>query len=96
MIDVPLLVFTIHIGDNLLSRGAKKQTIVSRSTTEAKYHELTSTTIELMWFMSLLKSIGYCPLSPKLYYDNISAINMAKNLVFHHCTKHIKINMHFV
>lgn len=45
--------------------------------------------------MHLLKNIGYC-VPPALYYDNISAIHMAKNPVFHHCTKHIKIDVHFV
>jgi len=49
-----------------------------------------------MWFMNLLKSIGYCFSPPKLYYDNISAITMAKNLVFHHRTKHIEIDVHFI
>ena len=84
------------MGANLLSWGAKKQATVSRSTAEAKYHALASTTVELMWFINLLKSIGYCLPSPKLYCDNISAITMAKNLVFHHRTKHIEIDVHFV
>jgi len=46
--------------------------------------------------MNLLQSIGYCLPPPKLYCDNISAITMAKNLVFHHRTKHIEIDVHFV
>jgi hypothetical protein len=40
----------------LLSRGAKKQATMSRSTAEAKYHALASTTTEIMWFILLLKS----------------------------------------
>jgi ATP sulfurylase len=46
--------------------------------------------------MNLLKSIGYCLPPPKLYCDNINAITMAKNPVFHHCTKHIEIDVHFL
>jgi hypothetical protein len=46
--------------------------------------------------MNLLQSIGYCLLRLRLYYDNISAIIMAKNIVFHHQTKHIEIDIHFV
>jgi len=49
-----------------------------------------------MWFMNLLQSIGYCLPPPKLYCDNISAITMVKNPVFHHRTKHIEIDVHFV
>ncbi|KAF5475228.1 hypothetical protein F2P56_007058 [Juglans regia] len=88
--------FAIYMGDNLLSWGAKKQATVSRSTSEAKYHALASTIAKLMWFMHLLKSISYLIHAPTLYCDNISAINMAKNPVFHHRTKHIQIDIHFV
>lgn len=88
--------FAIYMGNNLLSWGAKKQATVSRSTAEAEYRALASTTAELMWFMNLLQSIGYHLPPPKLYCDNISAVTMAKNPVFHHRTKHIEIDVHFV
>ena len=88
--------FAIYMGNNLLLWGVKKQAIVSRSTAEAKYRALASTTTKLMWFMNLLQSIGYCLPPPKLYYDNISAVTIAKNPVFHHRTKHIEIDVHFV
>jgi hypothetical protein len=84
------------MGANLLSWSARKQATISRSTAEAEYHALASTTAELMWFMNLLKSIGYCLPPPKLYCDNISAITMAKNPVFYHRTKHIEIDVHFL
>jgi hypothetical protein len=88
--------FAIYMGANLLSWSAKKQATVSHSTAEVEYHALASTTAKLMWFMNLLKSIGYCLPPPKLYCDNISAITMAKNPVFHHRTKHIEIDVHFL
>lgn len=69
---------------------------MSRSTTKAEYHALASTTTELIWFMHLLKNIGHCVPPPALYCDNISAIHMVKNPVFHHRTKHIKIDVHFI
>ena len=69
---------------------------MSRSTAEAEYRALASTTVELMWFVHLLNTIGHCVPSPQLYCDNISAIHMAKNPVFHHRTKHIEIDVHFV
>ena len=33
---------------------------------------------------------------PDLYYDNVNACYMAKNLVFHARTKHIEIDLHFI
>ena len=69
---------------------------MSRSTAEAEYRTLASTTAKLMWFVHLLNTIGHCVPSPQLFYDNISAIHMAKNPVFHHRTKHIEIDVHFV
>jgi len=36
------------------------------------------------------------PAIPFLWYDNISAYHMAKNLVFHARTKHIEIDLHFI
>jgi hypothetical protein len=48
--------FAIYMSDNLLSWGAKKQATVSRSSVEAKYRALASTTTKLLWFIHLLKA----------------------------------------
>lgn len=81
---------------NLLSWSAKKQVTVARSKAEVEYYALASTMAKLMWFMHLLKSIGYNLPLPLLHLDNISALSMAKNLVFHYRTKFIEIDVHFV
>lgn len=70
--------------------------MVSRSTAEVEYRALASITAKLMWFVHLLKNIGFSIPPLKLYCDNISAIHMAKNPVFHQRTKHIEIDVHFV
>lgn len=44
--------FAIYIGDELLSKGAKKQSTLSRSMDEAKYHVLASTLAKFMCFMN--------------------------------------------
>lgn len=36
---------------------SKKQTIVSKSSTEAEYRVLSSTILELMWLLGLLKEV---------------------------------------
>lgn len=80
------------MGPNLLSWSAKKQVMVARSMAEAEYRALASTMAELMWFMHLLMSTGYNLPLPILHL----ALSMAKNLVFHHHTKHIEIDVHFM
>ena len=69
---------------------------MSRSTAEAKYRVLASTTGELMWCVHLIKNIGYCVPLSTLYNDNINAIHIAKNPMFYHHTKHLEIDVHFV
>jgi hypothetical protein len=71
--------------------------MVSRSSTEAKYHSLAMTTSEILWFQSLLTELG-CTSSqiPVLLCDNLGATFLAANPVFHARTKHIELDFHFV
>lgn len=88
--------FGIFIGPNLISWRAKKQATISRPTVEAEYRSIAFTTAELMWYVDLFQSLGHSVPIPILHCDNKSAINIAKNLVFHHRTKHIEIDVHCV
>lgn len=47
------------MGDNLFSWRAKKHANIYNFTNEAEYRVLATITIELMWFMHILKSINY-------------------------------------
>jgi hypothetical protein len=89
--------FAIFLGNCLVSWSAKKQAIVSRSSTEAEYRALALTTAELFWIRMLFKDIGISlPSIPLLWCDNVSAIALASNPVFHARTKHIEVDYHFV
>uniref|UniRef100_A0A3Q7EWH3 Reverse transcriptase Ty1/copia-type domain-containing protein n=1 Tax=Solanum lycopersicum TaxID=4081 RepID=A0A3Q7EWH3_SOLLC len=56
------------------SQTSKKQSTVSRSSVEAEYRALASTTSEMTWFMYLLHDLGVFLRSvPTLYCDNMSA-----------------------
>ncbi|CAL8131835.1 unnamed protein product [Prunus armeniaca] len=87
----------IFLGPNLLTWTAKKQSTVSRSSTEAEYRALANTAAEIRWFGYLFRELGI-PLhsAPCIYVDNISAIYMAANPIFHARTRHIEIDYHFV
>ena len=85
------------LGDSLIFWRSKKQTVVARSSTEAKYRALTITTAELTWLCWLLCDLGVdCSTATKLHCDNRSVIQIAYNDVFYERTKHIKIDCHFI
>uniref|UniRef100_A0A2N9J5L1 Uncharacterized protein n=1 Tax=Fagus sylvatica TaxID=28930 RepID=A0A2N9J5L1_FAGSY len=68
-----------------------------RSTTEAEYRALADTTSELLWLRWLLQDLGVSTSSATpIYCDNRSAIQIARNDVFHERTKHIEIDCHLV
>ncbi|CAJ2651271.1 unnamed protein product [Trifolium pratense] len=87
--------FCIFLGDSLISWKSKKQDIVSRSSTEAEYRAMATTTSGIVWLRWLLSDMGV-PLSKPtpMYCDNKSAIQIAHNSVFHERTKHIEIDCH--
>jgi hypothetical protein len=89
--------YAVFLGDNLVSWSAKRQTVVSRSSAEAKYRAITNGVTEATWLRQLLHELqtppSWCTL---VYYDNISAVYLSTNPVQHQHTKHVKIDLHFV
>ncbi|PKU64415.1 putative mitochondrial protein [Dendrobium catenatum] len=85
------------IGPNLLSWPVKKQITVAKSSTEAEYRALSAATSEVIWLRRLAAELHLDQSSPTLIHcDNISAIAIAKNLIFHARTKHIEIDFQFI
>lgn len=89
--------YCIYFGKNPILWSAKKQTTIARSSTEAEYHALALTTVELMWLTMILKELRI-PLTskPVIWCDNLSAIALTSNPVFHTRTKHIELDCHFI
>ena len=64
---------------------------------ESKYSALASIANELSWLRQVLKDLGiFLSHPPKLWCDNVSAMSIASNPVFHACTKHMEVDYHFV
>jgi hypothetical protein len=85
------------LGTSLISWHTKKQTIVSRSSSEAEYRALGSATCEIQWLLYLLADLKVtCDHIPVMYCDNQSALHVAANPVFHERTKHLEIDCHIV
>uniref|UniRef100_A0A2N9J9M1 Integrase catalytic domain-containing protein n=1 Tax=Fagus sylvatica TaxID=28930 RepID=A0A2N9J9M1_FAGSY len=89
--------YLVYLGSNPITWSAKKQPTVSRSSTESEYRALAIASAELCWIRTLLKDLGiYLSHTPILWCDNVSALAIASNPVFHARTKHIEVDFHFV
>ena len=87
----------VFLGNSPITWFAKKQCTMSRSSIEAEYRALASTTAELYWIRMLLRDFDiFLPQPPLLWCDNVSTLAIASNPVFHARTKHIEVDYHFV
>ncbi|CAN6727335.1 unnamed protein product [Malus baccata var. baccata] len=89
--------FVVFLDSNPISWSSKKQHTVSRSSTEAEYRAMATTTAEVVWLQQLLQDLHLDISSPpSLHCDNVSAMALATNPVLHSKAKHIEVDCHFV
>jgi hypothetical protein len=88
--------YLIYFGPNIISWSWKKQPIVAKSSTEAEYRTIATTTQELMWIQNLLQELQIPLTPPTIFSDNIGATYLCVNPVFHSRMKHVAIDYHFV
>ncbi|XP_023771562.1 uncharacterized mitochondrial protein AtMg00810-like [Lactuca sativa] len=83
--------FLVYFGNSLVSWKSKKQSTVSRSSTESEYRALGFVACEIIWILKLLFDFGINGLTPvNVFCDNESAVKLALNPVFHEKTKHFE------
>lgn len=71
--------------------------MVSRSSAEAEYRSMATTTCEVTWLLFLLKDLHVKHDKPILLYcDNQTTLHIVANPVFHERSKHIKADCHIV
>ena len=89
--------YCVYLGNNLISWSYKKQTVVTKSSTQSEYRALATGASEITWLKSLFLEMRVCCVErPTIWCDNMSATKLAKNLVFHSRTKHVEIDVHFI
>jgi hypothetical protein len=81
--------YIFTVGGTTISWISKLQKVVALSTTEAEYVVATEDSKEMIWLQRFMEELGKKQENSRLYCDNESAIDLAKNSTFHSKTKHI-------
>ncbi|KAI5312565.1 hypothetical protein L3X38_041738 [Prunus dulcis] len=87
----------VFLDCNPISWQSKKQGSMSRSSTEAEYRALANTAADLSWIRQVFLDLKmFLPDAPIMYCDNLSALALSSNPVYHSRIKHLDIDFHFV
>lgn len=86
-----------YLNDSLITWVSQKQRCVALSSCEAEFMAATAAACQAIWIRNVLNQITDEEIGPVvLFVDNKSAIDLAKNPVFHGRRKHINIRYHFI
>lgn len=86
-----------YLNESVVTWVSQKQRCVALSSCEAEFMAASAAACQAIWLRKLLTQVTGEFIGPVvLYIDNKSAINLAKNPVFHGRSKHIDIRFHFI
>ncbi|CAL8990096.1 unnamed protein product [Prunus brigantina] len=92
-----LIAISLFYCPNPISWQSKKQPYVSQSSTKAEYRALAHTSADISWIRHVLQDLKVLlPQQPILHSDNLSALALSSNPVYHSRIKHLDVNYHFV
>ena len=84
-------------GGNLVTWRSKKQSVVSKSSTEAEFRAMSKGIDEVMWIKHLLEELKISYIKPiTIRCDNKSAISIAHDPVYHDRMKHVNIDRFYI
>lgn len=88
---------SFYLNESLITWVSQKQRCVALSSCEAEFMAATATACQGIWLHRLLSQIADVRAGPVvIYIDNKSAIDLARNPVFHGRSKHIDVRYHFI
>lgn len=86
-----------YLNESMITWMSQKQRCVALSFCEAEFMAATATACQGIWLRNVLCQITGKSIGPvTICIDNKSAIDLAKNPVFHGRSKHIDIRYHFI
>ena len=89
--------YAFLVNGGAVSWSAKRQELISLSTTESEYIAATYAAKEALWLRQLiLQLFGIILDATTLFSDNQSAIALTKEHQYHARTKHIDVRFHFI
>ena len=89
--------YVVFLGQTPISWKSSKQRTVAHSSTEAEYKALVDGTAEVIWLQYLLRDLQILStFTPTLWCDNLGAIYLSANPIFHARTKHVEVDYHFI
>ncbi|MCO5550600.1 hypothetical protein L7F22_065452 [Adiantum nelumboides] len=91
-----MLGYVFKMARGAVSWRSRLQTCVTQSTTEAEYVAASEACKEAIWLGRLVTDLGIKEETPMLHCDSQSAIQLARNPVYHSKTKHVDVKYHFI
>ena len=89
--------YVAMLGGRSITWSSKKQRTVALSTTETEYIALMEGTKQLVWLRRFLTDLGFNQSQPtSIRSDNLGAITLSHDVLYHARTKHINIVYHFI
>ncbi|KAG8492601.1 hypothetical protein CXB51_010050 [Gossypium anomalum] len=89
--------YAFTLGSTMFCWSSKKQSIVAQSTAEAEYVAAAGAVNQAIWLRKILGDLNlYQKEATDIYCDNMPAVAIAKNPIFHGRTKHFNIKLHVV
>ena len=89
--------YCTFLGGNLVTWRSKKQSLISKSSTEAEFRAMSKGIDEVMWIQNILDKLKISYIKPiDIRCDNKSAINIAHDPVYHDRIKHVNIDRFYI